>query len=82
MFNEFGLYGNEFRVHSIYNDFSQYGSEFSDYSVCNEYATHPPVLVDKSGNFYGYLTLHTFHPDAVKDDKIVLWLQTAVCGGD
>lgn len=59
--NEFGSYGSEFNSDSIWNEFSTFGSEFSSSSPWNEFSSSAPVIVDKSGNFYGYFTINEFH---------------------
>lgn len=41
---------------SIWNDIGTYGSDISNYSPFNSLASYPPAIVDKDGNFYGYLT--------------------------
>jgi hypothetical protein len=35
------------------NGFGQFASQFSSYSACNEFASDPPVIVDRSGSYYG-----------------------------
>ncbi len=79
MFNEFSKYGNEFGRHSIFNKFSKYGGEFSSYSSCNEFASHPPVVVDEDGNFYGYLSVNKFNIKRIKDYDLLAWLKYKVC---
>jgi hypothetical protein len=55
-------FGNEF---GTWNRFGQHASKFSTSSACNEYATRGPVLVDRSGNFYGRLSVNRFAQDSV-----------------
>ena len=45
---------------SIWNKYGSYGDKYSDGSPWNNYANNPPVVVDKSGNFYGYLTVNRY----------------------
>ncbi len=59
--NEFGTYGNSFSSKSIWNEFSEFGNEFNADSPWNEYSSSAPVIVDKSGNFYGYFTINQYH---------------------
>lgn len=59
---------------SIWNEYGEYGSEYSQYSPWNEYASYPPVIVDKSGNFYGYLTVNKY-----KDKRSRLRLANILC---
>ncbi len=42
------------------NDYGEYGSEFSDTSPFNSNSNHPPVIVDRDGNFYGYFTINEY----------------------
>ncbi|RHJ76377.1 hypothetical protein [Parabacteroides sp. AM08-6] len=62
VWNEYSNYGNSYNSKSIWNEYGTYGNEYSDYSPWNPYATHPPVVVDRDGNFYGYLTTNKYHP--------------------
>ena len=38
----------------------QTNREYSQYSPFNTYASHPPVLRDKNGKFYGYFTCNKY----------------------
>lgn len=76
--NEFGNYGSEFSATSINNEFGQYGSEFSPLSACNEFATYPPVVVDDSGNYYGYLTLND-SLSRIESSEMLSWLKYKIC---
>jgi hypothetical protein len=58
--NAYGDHGSKFNSDSIWNKFGNFGSRFSDESPWNPYASQPPVIVDKDGNFYGYLTANRF----------------------
>ena len=64
---------NEMSSNSVWNEMSQYGwkngfgkwnpfgpykNPFSSTSACNEFSSDSPVLVDKTGAFYGRLTLN------------------------
>lgn len=64
IWNDIGKYGSNISQSSIWNDISIYGSDISQYSPWNDFATYPPVVVDKDGGFYGYLTLNS-----IKDKK-------------
>ncbi|MTH57876.1 hypothetical protein [Paracoccus litorisediminis] len=68
--NEFGA-GSEFKSESIFNEFGKFGSEFSSSSPWNEFTSSDsvPVVVDREGNFYGYLTINTFRSNAVSFSK-------------
>ncbi|WP_102408722.1 hypothetical protein [Parabacteroides bouchesdurhonensis] len=62
VWNEYSTYGNSNNSESIWNEYGDYGSEYSDYSPWNPYANYPPVVVDRGGNFYGYLTVNKYNP--------------------
>ena len=81
LFNAFGEHGNKFSSTSIFNSFSPYGSRFSDQSPCNKFAAHPPVIVDGSGNVYGFLTSNNFNPKQVKHPALRRLIE-AVCSGE
>lgn len=74
IWNEYGPYGSKFSGTSIWNQFGQYGGQYSQYSPFNEFATHPPVIVDAQGNFYGYLTANQFNAKRTRID----WLSRLV----
>lgn len=76
--NEYGNFGSRYSAKSIRNAYSPYGSLYSSESACNPYASHPPVVIDRSGNFYGYLTLNAYK-NPVRNDSIRTWL-AATCG--
>lgn len=56
IWNDIGTYGSDISSNSIWNDIGTYGSDISSYSPWNDIGSNPPVVVDKNGNFYGYLT--------------------------
>ena len=60
IWNEYGTYGSKYSSNSIWNEYGTYGSEYSSNSPWNAYASNPPVIVDKNGNFYGYLTVNEY----------------------
>ena len=78
VFNEFGRHGSRHGSESIFNRFGDYGSKYSSHSACNPYATDPPVVVDRSGNYYGRLTVKRI--DQVRNAAIAAWI-TGVCAG-
>jgi len=77
--NEFGTYGSSYSAKSIWNEYGQYGGSYGMYSPCNPYASNPPVVVDRSGGFYGYLTVNEFHRQRITSPSILEWLETQVC---
>lgn len=56
IWNSIGTYGSNISNKSIWNSIGTYGSDISTYSPFNSIAAYPPAIVDKDGNFYGYLT--------------------------
>lgn len=77
--NDIGQYGSDISPKSIFNNIGRYGSDISSESPCNDIASDPPVVVDQSGRFYGYLTLNDTHPHAISDASILTWLKYKVC---
>lgn len=65
--NEFGSMGSKFSSNSIFKNFGKYGNHFSSKSPWNQFTSSNdvPVLVDESGNFYGYFTINQFRSKAV-----------------
>lgn len=61
IWNDVGTYGSDVSSLSIWNDVGEYGSDVSNVSPWNDVASYPPVIVDKEGNFYGYLTVNEAH---------------------
>lgn len=60
IWNEYGKHGSKYNSKSIWNEYGTYGSDYSQYSPFNNYASHPPVLRDKNGKFYGYFTCNKY----------------------
>lgn len=59
--NKYGDYGSKYSDTSMHNKYGDYGGAYSEYSPCNKYTDTPPVVVDRSGGFYGALTLNRYH---------------------
>lgn len=59
VWNDVGKYGwaNSF---GVWGRYGAYGGEFGTNSACSEFASKPPVLVDRRGAFYGYLSVNQF----------------------
>jgi hypothetical protein len=66
IWNEYGTYGSIYNIKSIWNEYGIYGSEYSSFSPWNYYGAIPPVVVDKEGQFYGYLTVNDGHIKVAK----------------
>ena len=62
IWNEYGSYGSGYSDQSIWNNYGEYGNSYSDLSPWNSYGSTPPVVVDKNGTFYGYLTVNSYYP--------------------
>ena len=75
--NEYGKYGSHYATNSIWNVYGTYGSQYSQYSWRNSYATNPPVIVDGSGNFYGYFTVNKYFPNRTRINWLVEILDMA-----
>jgi hypothetical protein len=60
IWNNYGTYGSKYNDKSIWNSYGTYGGSYGDFSPFNTYANYPPVVVDKQGNFYGYLTINSY----------------------
>jgi hypothetical protein len=79
IFNQDGSNGSEFAEGSIRNPGSQYGSGFSMYSACNPAAADPPVIVNAQGVFFGRLIVNRLHPQVVRDEQLLEWLEQVAC---
>lgn len=62
----YGEYGSTYGSKSIWTTYGEYGSTYSEYSPWTTYADKPPVIVDKDGNFYGYLTVNRSNGQVAK----------------
>ena len=58
--NSFGHYGSGFSSDSIWNSFGKWGNQYGSYSPFNNYSYKPPVIVDSSYYFLGYLTTNEY----------------------
>lgn len=75
--NEYGQHGSKYRSESIFNEYGSFGSAYSSFSACSEYASDPPVIVDRSGKYYGRLTINQYR-DQTRLENVVPWL-AGVC---
>ena len=55
IFNEYGVYGNEYNIGSIWSEYGTFGNEYSNYSASNSYTTSPPMII-KNKQVIGYLS--------------------------
>jgi len=64
--NTYGTYGSSYSSDSIFNNYGTWGSSYSSSSPWNAYSSsnEVPVLVDRSGNFYGYFTINSYRSKA------------------
>ena len=76
--NRFGPHGGKFAKESIFNQFGPYGGQFSEFSPCNKFSQNGPILVDRSGRFYGRLTVSPYASDRVRDPEVLAFL-TGLC---
>ncbi len=70
--NKYGQQGSKYSSNSIWNMYGNFGSKYSSQSPWNQYASNPPAIVDREGNFYGYLTANTYNS---KRTRIKLYVQ-------
>ena len=71
IWNKFGTYGSKFNSESIWNKFGTYGSKFNMYSPWNKHSIQAPVVVDKTGTFYGYFTINKHLQKRVRDKWLI-----------
>jgi hypothetical protein len=69
--NKFGDHGSKFSTESIWNKYGEFGSKYSNTSPWNKYASDPPAIVDKDGNFYGYLTANRYNSKRTQIEVLV-----------
>ena len=69
--NKYGTYGSKYSSDSIWNKYGTYGSKYSSSSPWNKYSSSNdvPVLVDRSGNFYGYFTINSYRQNAFEQAR-------------
>lgn len=60
VWNKYGTYGSKYNPDSIWNQYGTFGSKYSTDSPWNAYGSNPPVIVDESGDFYGYFTVNKY----------------------
>lgn len=64
--NDVGEFGSDVAANSIWNDVGTFGSDVSPFSPWNDVSTDAPVIVDRDGNSYGYLSTNTAHHDRTR----------------
>jgi hypothetical protein len=75
-----GRYGNQFSGLSIWSDRDPYGGFTIGYSPFDPTAKFPPMIKDKNGKSYGYLTTNTRIENISESDiarKILKYRQAA-----
>lgn len=60
IWNTSGTYGNKYNRTCIWNTNCPYGNKYSQYSPWNSAGSCPPILMDKSGNSYGFFTINKY----------------------
>jgi len=60
IWNANGTYGSRYNTNSLWNSYGNYGGKYSSYSPFNSYSNTPPIILDKDGNSYGYLTVNKY----------------------
>lgn len=69
--NPAGSFGSRFSVLSIWNSAGDFGSAFSNASPWYRSAQNPPVILDRAGNFFGYLTANRSLANRTNLDALV-----------
>jgi hypothetical protein len=77
VFNIIGKYGSEISPTSVRNHISRYGDLISPTSACNILASEPPVLVDRTGKYYGELTMNELRTKRTTLTAALAWLRLA-----
>jgi hypothetical protein len=70
--NKYGDNGSKYSGMSIWNKYGNFGSKYSDTSPWNKYASNPPVVVDRQGGFYGYMTANKYMDKRTRFKALVL----------
>ena len=77
VYNVIGKYGSEISPTSVLNHISRYGDPISPTSACNVLASEPPVLVDRTGKYYGELTMNELRTKRTTLKAALAWLRLA-----
>jgi hypothetical protein len=77
VYNTIGKYGSEISPSSVRNPISLYGNAISPTSACNVLASEPPVLVDRTGKYYGELTMNELRTKRTTLKAALAWLKLA-----
>ena len=80
--NKYGDHGSKYNSESIWNKYGEYGSKYNSSSPWNKYSSDNsvPVLVDRSGRFYGYFTINKYRSDAFDNARELQELYETVDG--
>ena len=70
--NQYGVNGSAYSSASIWNEYGTFGSQYSSDSPWNRYSSSAPIIVDQSGNSYGYFSANHYHPDRT---RIAIFIQ-------
>ena len=69
--NKYGDQGSKYNDKSIWNKYGDYGSMYSDSAPWNKFASHPPVIVDREGGFYGYFTANKYQDKRTRNTVLL-----------
>jgi len=75
IWNKHGSYGSKYNAECIWNKYGDFGGNYSSYSPFNRHASHPPVLVDPDGNFYGYFTADKYSLKRTRNQLALLIIE-------
>lgn len=79
--NQYGRFGSKYQD-NIWSRYGTYGGKYSAHSPWAMYAVTPPVIVDRSGNFYGYMTVTESHPKRTRIASILRLLSMVASDDD
>jgi hypothetical protein len=80
--NKYGDNGSKYNTDSIWNPYGDFGSKYSSDSPWNRYSSDGPVIVDKSGQFYGRFTANKYATDRTQIPALNRLADTVADGTD
>jgi hypothetical protein len=64
VWNQYSRHGFQ-NEYGTWNRYGQHASRYALSSACNPYSSSAPVIVDRSGNYYGRLSVNEYSSDSV-----------------
>ncbi|WP_420971602.1 hypothetical protein [Bradyrhizobium sp. B120] len=68
--NKYGDVGSKYSADSIWNAYGNFGSKYSGDSPWNKYSSSAPIIVDRSGNSYGYFSANAYLSNRTQIDAL------------